>query len=81
MQTASLTIPAMTTQAIAIAVAKALDSINGVERVHLTLARTVARVSFDETRATTPDLHAAVTAAGFIVAAAAPSGCCGGCGG
>jgi copper chaperone CopZ len=81
MQTASLTIPAMTTEAIAIQVAKALENIEGVDRVHITLAHTLARVGFDETRATQDQLRSAVTTAGFIVAEKPKSGCCGGCGG
>lgn len=81
MQTASLTIPAMNTEAIAIQVAKALESVAGVGKVHITLAQTLARVGFDETRASHEALRGAVTAAGFVVAAAPSSGCCGGCGG
>lgn len=82
MQTANLTIPAMRDEAIAIAVAKALETVNGVDSVHITLAHTRARVGFDENLASPIQLRAAVAAAGFIVAdAPAASGCCGGCGG
>ena len=81
MQTATLTIPAMTTEAIAIEVAKALETISGIGRVHITLAHTLARVGYDETLTSTPQLRAAVTEAGFIVADAPKGGCCGGCGG
>lgn len=81
MQTATLIIPAMNTEAIAIQVAKALEAIDGVDRVHITLASTLARVGFDEKRATQVALRSAVNAAGFVVAAAPSSGCCGGCGG
>lgn len=81
MQTASLTIPAMTTEAIAIQVAKALETVDGVDRVHITLAHTLARVGFDENLASKNQLRSAVTAAGFVVAEAPSSGCCGGCGG
>lgn len=81
MQTASLTIPAMTTEAIAIQVAKALENVEGVDRVQITLAHTLARVGFDETRASQDQLRNAVTTAGFIVAEKPKSGCCGGCGG
>ena len=81
MQTASLVIPAMNTEAIAIEVAKALESIDGVDRVHITLAHTMARVGFDETRATQVALRSAVNQAGFVVSDAPSSGCCGGCGG
>ncbi|WP_426105133.1 heavy-metal-associated domain-containing protein [Massilia sp. TSP1-1-2] len=80
MQTASLIIPAMNTEAIAVQVAKALEAIAGVDRVHITLASTLARVGFDETRATPAALRSAVNTAGFIVAEP-PSSCCGGCGG
>jgi copper chaperone CopZ len=81
MQTASLTIPAMQTEAIAIEVAKALEAVAGVDKVHITLAHTLARVGFDETRASHDVLREAVTGAGFVVAAAPSGGCCGGCGG
>ena len=81
MQTATLTILAMTTEAIAIEVAKALETVDGVGRVHITLAHTLARVGYDDTRTSTPQLRSAVTEAGFIVADAPKSGCCGGCGG
>ena len=80
MQTASLIIPAMNTEAIAIQVAKALEAIDGVDRVHITLASTLARVGFDEQRATQQVLRSAINAAGYVVAAPASS-CCGGCGG
>ena len=81
MQTATFMIPAMTTEAIAVQVSKALETVEGVGRVHITLAHTVARVSFDETLTTQVQLRSAVTAAGFVVAEAEKSGCCGGCGG
>lgn len=81
MQTASLTIPAMNTDAIAIQVAIALEAVEGVDRVHITLAHSLARVAFDETRATQVALRSAVNGAGFVVADAPSSGCCGGCGG
>jgi copper chaperone CopZ len=81
MQTATFTIPAMTTEAIAVQVAKALETVEGVGRVHITLAHALARVGFDETLASQDRLRSAVTAAGFIVADQTKSGCCGGCGG
>ena len=81
MQTATMTIPAMTTEAIAVQVAKALETVEGVGRVHITLAHTLARVGFDETLASQDQLRHAVTSAGFVVAEQARSGCCGGCGG
>lgn len=81
MQTATLIIPAMNTESIAIQVAKALESIDGVDRVHITLAHKLARVGFDETRATEVALRSAVKGAGFVVADAPSASCCGGCGG
>jgi copper chaperone CopZ len=82
MQTATLTIPAMQNEAIAIQVAKALETVNGVDSVHITLAHARARVGFDEQIASPLQLRSAVAAAGFIVAdAPASGGCCGGCGG
>ena len=82
MQTATLTIPAMHNEAIALAVAKALESVTGVDSVHITLAHTRARVGFNEDLATSIDLRAAVESAGFMVEEApARHSCCGGCGG
>jgi copper chaperone CopZ len=81
MQTATLIIPAMNNEAIAIEVARGLEAIDGVGRVHITLAHTLARVGYDETRATPVALRSAVNAAGFVVAAAPAGRCCGGCGG
>lgn len=82
MQTATLTIPAMHKEAIALEVAKALESVAGVDTVHITLAHSRARVGFNEQLASTLDLRAAVESAGYIVAEApAGGGCCGGCGG
>ncbi|PWF41772.1 heavy-metal-associated domain-containing protein [Massilia glaciei] len=81
MQTATLTIPAMQNEAIAIEVAKALETVRGVESVHVTLAHNRARVGFDENLASPTQLRSAVNAAGFVVADAPASGCCGGCGG
>ena len=81
MQTATLTIPAMTTEAIAVQVAKALETVDGVGRVHITLSHTLARVGFDENLASQDQLRGAITAAGFVVAEKAKGGCCGGCGG
>ncbi|MES3020630.1 MAG: heavy-metal-associated domain-containing protein [Pseudomonadota bacterium] len=82
MQTETLTIPAMQNEAIALKVAKALETVSGVETVHITLAHKRARVGFDETLASPTELRSAVNAAGFIVAEApASGGCCGGCGG
>lgn len=82
MQTATLTIPAMLNEANAIAVAKALESVAGVDSVHITLAHTKARIGFNEQLATSTDLRAAVESAGFTVdEASAGRSCCGGCGG
>lgn len=81
MQTATLIIPAMKTESIASQVALALEAIDGVEHVHIALAHTLARVGFDETRATPVALRSAVNGAGFVVTDAPSAGCCGGCGG
>jgi copper chaperone CopZ len=82
METATLTIPAMQNEAIAIQVAKALETVDGVDTVHITLSHARARVGFDENRASTVQLRSAIAAAGFVVADAPESGaCCGGCGG
>lgn len=82
MQTTTLTIPAMQNEAVAIQVAKALESVSGVDKVHITLAHTRARVGFDEALASPVQLREAVQSAGYIVDdAPAKTGCCGGCGG
>lgn len=82
MQTATLNIPAMRTETLAIQVAKVLESVAGVDKVHITLADTTARVGFDETLVSSDLLRGAVRSAGYIVDdAAAGHSCCGGCGG
>ncbi len=82
MQTTTLTIPAMHNETVALAVAKALEAVAGVDSVHITLAHTRARVGFDDILASPGVLRAAVESAGFVVAdAPARAGCCGGCGG
>lgn len=81
MQTATLTIPAMHNEAIALEVARALETVAGVDTVHITLAHARARVGFNESVATPLDLRAAVEGAGYVVADAPARSCCGGCGG
>ena len=82
MQTATLNIPAMRTEVLAIEVAKVLESVTGVDKVHITLADTTARVGFDESLASPEQLRGAVQSAGYIVEAEpARQSCCGGCGG
>ena len=82
MQTATLNIPAMQSEVLAVQVAKVLESVAGVDKVHITLADATARVGFDETRASPEQLRGAVQAAGYIVNDEAPRhSCCGGCGG
>jgi copper chaperone CopZ len=81
METTTMTIPAMRNEAIAIAVAKALESVAGVDSVHITLAHASARVGFNEVLAAPRDLRAAVETAGFVVGDAPARSCCGGCGG
>lgn len=80
MQTATLTIPAMQDQANAIAIAKALETVSGVDTVHITLAQSRVRVGYNENIASPQQLRSAVAAAGYLVADAEASGsCCGGC--
>ncbi len=80
MQTAILSIPAMQTQETAITVAKALESVAGVENIHITLASSRARIAYNE-RLTSPEhFHNVLAAVGFSVAPVS-GGCCGGCGG
>lgn len=82
MQTATLNIPAMRTEVLAIEVAKVLESVAGVDKVHITLADTTARVGFDESLASAEQLRGVVQSAGYIVEAEkARHSCCGGCGG
>ncbi len=77
MQTTNLFIPAMQNEAVAFQVANALDAVNGVVSVHITLARRQAHIGFDEQAVSAQQLESAVTSAGFVVADA-PVGC--GCG-
>ena len=82
MQTATLNIPAMRSETLAIQVAKVLESVAGVDKVHITLADTTARIGFDESLASLEQLRGAVQSAGYIVdAEPARHSCCGGCGG
>ena len=81
MQTATLNIPAMRSEVLAIQVAKVLESVAGVDKVHITLADTTARVGFDESLASIEQLRGAVQSAGYIVDEPARQSCCGGCGG
>lgn len=82
MQTARFNIPAMQTEALAIQVAKVMESVVGVDTVHMTLADSTARVGFDETLASPEQIRGVVQSAGFIVNEDQPrQSCCGGCGG
>lgn len=81
MQTATLIIPAMKTEAIAIQVAMALEGVAGVGKVQVTLSHALARVGFDETIASDKQLRSALNSAGFVVNEAPAHSCCGGCGG
>lgn len=82
MQTETLTIPAMQTEAVAIQVAKALETVNGVGKVNISLAHTRAQIEFDDALATPMQLRTALQSAGYIVNdAPASHSCCGGCGG
>ena len=82
METTTLIIPALQNEAVAIAVAKALEAVNGVNSVQISLAHSRARVGFNEVMTTPADLRAAVQTAGFVIdEAPARQGCCGGCGG
>ncbi len=80
METTTMLIPAMKNEAIAIEVARALESVVGVDSVHITLAHARARVAFNEVLAAPRDLRAAVEMAGFVVDEAPARSCCGGCG-
>lgn len=80
MQTAMLTVPAMRSEAIAIDVARAIEAVQGVSSVQITLATTRARVGFDEAKTTPEHLRDSVAAAGFVAELEKVSGsCCGGC--
>ena len=82
METTTLTIPALQNETVALAVARALEAVAGVDKVHITLAHARARIGFDGALASPGDLRTAVETAGCVVDdAPARSGCCGGCGG
>jgi copper chaperone CopZ len=82
METTTLTIPAMQNETVALAVARALEAVAGVDSVHITVAHARARVGFNQGLATPGDLRAAVETAGYVVSdAPVRQGCCGGCGG
>ena len=81
METTTFTITTMHDDAAGIAVAKALEAVNGVDNVHINLAHGRAKVGFDKALASNEQLRAAVQTAGFVIDEAPRQGCCGGCGG
>jgi copper chaperone CopZ len=81
MKTLTLTIPAMQTEALAMRVGSALDTVDGVDTLHITLAQMRARIGFDEMRATPQALRTAILRAGFDLVDDSATSCCGGCGG
>ena len=81
MQIENLKVQAMNDQAGADAIHGALEAIDGVSRVSVSLAGKRATVQFDERLASRARLDAALSQAGYRAEPAAPSGCCGACGG
>lgn len=86
MQTEILKVLGMNDEACAEKIARALEAVDGVNKVHVSLAGKRATIQFDERLASSEQLHAALLQAGYDMEAAPPtagnrSGCCGGCGG
>ena len=79
MQTLTLTIPEMLTEPVAMRVGAALDAVDGVDTVRITLAQARAAISYDEQRATAEALRNAILQAGFDVIDGPSEGA--GCGG
>ena len=64
-KTVTLSVPSMTCSACPITVKKALQRVDGVERVAVTYEPKEAVVSFDDAKASTDQLRAATANAGY----------------
>jgi copper chaperone len=69
METATIRIDGMTCGGCVGSVTRALQRVNGVDEVDVTLAPPVAHVGFDATKVALPALVTAITDAGFDVVA------------
>jgi copper chaperone len=82
MHTEILKVAGMTSKNCTEIVTQALKTLNGVNDVWVSLARSEATVQFDENLVSARHLHSALSEAGYGIAASADGGgCCGGCGG
>lgn len=82
MHTEILKVAGMTSKNCTEIVTQALKTLNGVNDVWVSLARSEATVQFDESLVSAQHFHSALSEAGYGIAASASSGgCCGGCGG
>lgn len=80
MQTETLKIGGMTCGGCVAAVTKALQAVDGVADVDVSLEQGAARIAFDETRTSRDQLRTVVARAGYDVASAGTAprkgGCC-----
>jgi copper chaperone len=82
MHTEILKVAGMTSKNCTEIVTQALKSLNGVNDVWVSLARSEATVQFDESLVSGRQFQSALSEAGYGIAAnASNGGCCGGCGG
>ncbi|WP_317202543.1 heavy-metal-associated domain-containing protein [Janthinobacterium sp.] len=79
MQTKILKIQGMNNEGCADTVTRALEAVNGVGSVSVSLAGQRATVQFDESLASPAVLQAALELSGYRVEAPEAGGCCGGC--
>lgn len=86
MQTEEMKVQGMNGEGCADNVTRALEAIEGVRDIQVSLAANRAKVQFDERLTSPQQLHEALLHAGYRVETTTPaavkqSGCCGGCGG
>ncbi len=79
MQTKILKIQGMNNEGCADTVTRALEALDGVGAVSVSLAAERATVQLDETLVTPSRLQAALNDAGYRMEAPETGGCCGGC--
>lgn len=68
MTTATIAIEGMTCQGCVNSVTKALNTVDGVNQVEVSLENNQAKVSYDDAKATEVDLKTAIEDAGYDVA-------------
>jgi copper chaperone CopZ len=86
MQTEVMKVQGMNGEGCADNITRALEAVDGVSDIQVSLAANRAKVQFDERLTSPQQLHEALQQAGYRVETTPPAaekhgGCCGGCGG